>query len=217
MRRLTLHAGFLGTRIGRQTLLHFLSAALLPVLVSSLLGTWFVRQTLIREADERVERLSKSAASTLLRELTTLARETVEMPQATLRVGSPAHFTAAELAHLNSGRVLLRLSLSTSDPAADSIRMLRRTGAGRIGERSIGQPVFGRRWTHRSTSTGLSLHLQSTGMETRALQRVRLADHGRETSPGRREPRRTFRGCRFSAHGGAAGGAPRRLSTIRVR
>jgi len=137
MRRFTLQAGFLGTRVGRRTLLHFLGAAMLPVLVSSLLGIWFVRQTLIHEAEERVERTSKAAASTLLRELATLARETVELPQTTLRVGSTAPLTAAELSHLNAGRVLLRLSLATSDPAADSIHMLRRTVEGRIGQRSV--------------------------------------------------------------------------------
>ena len=91
-----LRAGFLGTAVGRQTLLHFLGAALVPVLVSSLLGIWYVRQTLISEATERVDRTAESAALILLRQLTTLARETTERPVATLETEPTGLFDAAD-------------------------------------------------------------------------------------------------------------------------
>ena len=137
MRSFSLHPGFLGTRVGRRTLLHFLGAALLPVLVSSLLGIWFVRQTLMHEASERVERTTKSAASTLLRELTTLARETMEQPQSALRTERNTNLSAEESSHLNAGRVLLQIAPAGAKPGADSIRMLRRLDSGRVGQRSI--------------------------------------------------------------------------------
>jgi len=103
-----LHAGFLGTRVGRQTLLHFLSAALLPVLVSSLLGIWYVRQTLTTEAAERVDRTAESAALILLRQLTTLARETKERPVAALVAEPAVQLDAEQMAHLRNQGVVLR-------------------------------------------------------------------------------------------------------------
>ena len=60
-----------------------LSAALLPVLVSSLLGIWYLRQTLITEAAERVDRTARRGADPAA-QLTTLARETRESPAAAL-------------------------------------------------------------------------------------------------------------------------------------
>lgn len=127
--------GFLGTQVGRRTLLHFLGAALIPVLVSSLLGIWFVRETLIREAEERVERTTKSAASTLLHELTTLARETMEMPLSALDLATITTLRDEESAHLDTRRVLLQIPPAAANPESDSIRMLRRLSDGRVAQR----------------------------------------------------------------------------------
>lgn len=137
MRTFAFRPGFLGTRVGRSTLLHFLSAALLPVLVSSLLGIWFVRQSLTHEAQERVERTTKSAASTLLRELTTLARETMALPESALSTESATQLSAQDSAHLNTGRVLLQIARAQTSVEADSIRMLRQLASGRVVHRSI--------------------------------------------------------------------------------
>jgi putative nucleotidyltransferase with HDIG domain len=58
--------GFLTTRVGRRLLGHFLGAALLPVLAVAIVGFWTVHRTVTDDAQERVTRLAKAAALTLL-------------------------------------------------------------------------------------------------------------------------------------------------------
>lgn len=112
-----LHAGFLGTRVGRRTLFHFLSAALLPVLVSSLLGIWYVRQTLITEAAERVDRTAESAELILLRQLTQLAEKSGESLFAPVTMDDTAQLAADQLAHLQNGGAVLHLPESATNPS----------------------------------------------------------------------------------------------------
>ncbi|MBC8086024.1 MAG: HD domain-containing protein [Phycisphaerae bacterium] len=137
-----LRAGFLGTRVGRQTLLHFLGAALVPVLVSSLLGIWYVRQTLVTEAAERVDRTAESAGLILLRQLTVLARETKDAPAEALLIEPAGDFSSDELAHLRNQGVLLRLpgaleTDSAGTSGGSAIRLVRQTPDGSLRARRI--------------------------------------------------------------------------------
>lgn len=131
-----LHAGFLSTRVARRTLVHFLSAALLPVLVSSLLGVWFVRHTLITEAAERVERTADASALMLLRQLTSI---TLNPPNDTSSAFEPfptAVLTARDSAHLRQGKVVLQLSSGNAATAAvdtgGAVRLIQQAPDGRI-------------------------------------------------------------------------------------
>ncbi len=144
MQRLTARIGFLRTKVARQTLLHFLSAALLPALVSSLLGIWYVRQTLISEASDRVDRTAESATQMLLRDLTTLAKATADLPSLAFTATRESGLSEEELSHLKKGSALLRLpveapsrSTSGGEPTTAALRLLRRLPDGRVGERPL--------------------------------------------------------------------------------
>jgi HAMP domain-containing protein len=130
-----LHAGFLGTRVGRKTLLHFLAAALLPVLVSSVLGIWYVRQTLIAEAAERVDRTAESATLILLRQMTSMAKDVRESPVANLARQPAAMFRDDELEHVQNGGAVLRITEPPANNGAKPggeyvMRLLRRAPDG---------------------------------------------------------------------------------------
>ncbi len=125
-------SGFLVTRVGRQTLTHFLLAALLPVLVVSGFGIRYVRQVLEAEATERLQRTARSAAQSLLAELTA-ARSVNDRPAAPDSNYAPGSFDPAEESHLREGGVLLRVVASRDSADRDAtVQILRRLSDGQV-------------------------------------------------------------------------------------
>ncbi len=125
MRSLVRRSGFLGTRVGRRTLANFLTAAMLPVVLSSLTGIWYVRGSLETEALDRVQRTSKSVAMIVLDQLNRAAEhldenDAVEATGVTL--------SANDVRHVRTGRPLLRLSPVVERTPRDfpSLQMIRR-------------------------------------------------------------------------------------------
>ena len=137
MNRSHLRAGFLGTRVGRDTLVSFLTAALLPVLVVSALGIWYVRQSLERDAAERIERTAKSASLTLLGELASAKRDAVERLAA-----EPTKFSdnlsTADASQVADGGLLLQVLPSDSSDGHDgTVRLVGRLPSGRLSAQTV--------------------------------------------------------------------------------
>lgn len=219
-----LHAGFLGTRVGRQTLLHFLSAAMVPVLVSSLLGIWYVRQTLIAEATERVDRTAGAAGQIMLWQLTTLERQTAESPAEKLVEENASELTADEAAHLRKGGVLLRLTntavkLAAGTGTGGGMRMIRQMPDGQLRAHIVSSEEI---WTAlNDLIDGNRTHLCVFSMQT--WQRLHCSD---AMSPAEEEQllavavagrsNRTERGTNTrQSVGSGAGVAPHLLSAHR--
>ncbi|MCC6241505.1 MAG: HD domain-containing protein [Gemmatimonadaceae bacterium] len=140
-------AGFLDTKVGRHTLLHFLSAALLPVLVSSLVGIWYVRRSLEQEAGARVQRTAKSAGVIVLRELSHRADHLGEVSHDDApHVHSPTSLiaTADERSHLATGRPLLRLDTAAmpGGGASPGITLWRQLADGHLTSTSVSSADF---------------------------------------------------------------------------
>jgi putative nucleotidyltransferase with HDIG domain len=109
--------GFLSTRVGRRLLVHFLSAALLPVLAVAAVGFWTVQRTVTDDAEQRVARLAKAASLTLLGALDAERATPSEigasgLPELPL-------LSDDERAHLDRGNPLLVVH-SASDDAHDA-------------------------------------------------------------------------------------------------
>jgi len=85
-----LRLGFLETAVARRMLVHFLSASLLPAMLVSVAGVWFVRRTLTSESEDRVARSAKAASLVLMGRLTARAAEFSVAPDTTGTVGEAA-------------------------------------------------------------------------------------------------------------------------------
>ncbi len=125
MSGLVRRSGFLGTRVARRTLANFLTAAMLPVVLSSLTGIWYVRGSLETEALDRVQRTSKSVAMIVLDQLNRAA-EHLDANDAVEATG--VGLSAKDLRHVRTGRPLLRLGPVIEQTSRDfpSLQMLRR-------------------------------------------------------------------------------------------
>ncbi|MEQ1691291.1 MAG: HD domain-containing phosphohydrolase [Gemmatimonas sp.] len=133
-----LRSGFLGTRVGRQTLRSFLIAALLPVLVVSAYGVWYVRTSLEADAMDRIERTAKAGALTLMGELATVKREFLEQRSAIATTIAHDTLTAAETARLRDGGLVLRVIPSASNANRDGeVRLLRHLSNGLLARATV--------------------------------------------------------------------------------
>ncbi len=126
-------SGFLSTRVGRRTLLHFLGAALLPVLVSSLVGIWYVRQSLEAESVERVRQTAKTVVSLVLRDLLQAKAATLSAAPGALSSVSSPWTDHAQAEHLRTDSVLLRLMPPSDQSARDlDLQFVRSLPDGRL-------------------------------------------------------------------------------------
>lgn len=140
MQRLRWNAGFLATRVARRTLFNFLSAALLPVLLSSLLGVWFVRKSLTDEAGERVDRTADAASLIVLRQLNTIEGRQGSDSADTFTTPTVDSLTTTERQKLASGGTVLRLKHAADEvgkPASVPVLMLKQTADGSIRTRRV--------------------------------------------------------------------------------
>ena len=120
--------GVIGTRVGRRYLVLFLVAALVPALLLSVTGGWYVRSMLEEQARDGLSRLAKSVSLSLLVALTNASRDVravVRQPgglsPADQRLGLSTELmvisgrdwtprlTTDELAQLSADRVLLKV------------------------------------------------------------------------------------------------------------
>lgn len=129
--------GLPGTRVGQRTLLSFLLAALLPASVISVFGVWYVRQSLIADASERIERTAKAASLILQGEMASAKLRFADRPDADLAEAEFTGGTDVEMAHLDAGNVLLRTTPPPDFAGDRPATLYRKTSAGRI----IGRPV----------------------------------------------------------------------------
>ena len=136
MRPAALKSGYLSTRVGRRTLLQFLGAAMLPVLVVAILGATFVRRTLESESINRVQRTAQSVSLVLLGGLTAVTREFAGRVETRAASADVDPLSPDELSHVREGAVLLhaRPARNVRDAAVDQWR---RTPAGRIERETI--------------------------------------------------------------------------------
>lgn len=126
MNGLVRRLGLIGTRVGRRYLILFLVAALVPAVLLTLTGGWYVRSMLEQQARDGMSRLTKSVSLSLLVALANATRDVLAVqPQpdrlspGDQRIGLADELVAAssgdwtprlstdELAHLSAGRVLL--------------------------------------------------------------------------------------------------------------
>ncbi|MCU0625137.1 MAG: HD domain-containing protein [Gemmatimonadaceae bacterium] len=119
-----LRTGFLATRVGRRLLGNFLWAALLPVIVVAVVGFVEVRRTLLDEAEQRVSRLAKSGAVTLLGALAAEQRDTSAAARGALPALAP--LTPEAVQHLRGGSPLLVVHArrgAERDPVIELLRL----------------------------------------------------------------------------------------------
>lgn len=141
MRPRTWQSGFLSTRVGRRTLIHFLGAALLPVLIVAVVGLLFVRRTMESESITRVQRTSQSISLLLLGGLTGVTREFAARPEGKATT-SHVVLTPDEDAHLRGDAIVLRAVRDPRDATGDAlVQQLRRLPSGRLASEMI-RPAF---------------------------------------------------------------------------
>ncbi len=117
--------GFLETAVARRMLAHFLLAGLLPALLVSVAGVWYVRRTLATEAEDRVARSAKAAALVLMGRLTARAAEFGEPPPR--RPPGAAGVSVGEAAR--AVRVAIRVESADGPDRDAAVRLVRDVGA----------------------------------------------------------------------------------------